>query len=55
MITGEPHAPRRVRRDGVLASWETSARLAVPLIVLLVGVDDGSDEGRLPVVLTAAA
>ncbi len=63
--------PGQVRRDGVLASWEPSARLAVPVIVLLVnvanlvgvgtvvllllGVDDGNDDGRLPVVLTAAA
>jgi class 3 adenylate cyclase len=59
-----------VRRNGVLASWEPSARLAVPVITLLVvvanlvgvgtvvlllfGVDDGSDEGRAPVLLTAA-
>ena len=71
MITDDQHGPRTVRREGVLASWEPSARLAVPVIVLLVnvanlvgvgtvvlllfGVDDGSDEGRLPVLLTAAA
>jgi class 3 adenylate cyclase len=71
MITDDAKAPETVRRDGVLASWEPSARLAVPVIVLLVnvanligvgtvvllliGVDDGSDEGRLPVGLAAAA
>jgi adenylate cyclase len=59
-----------VRRDGVLASWEPSARLAVPVIValvnvanllgvgtvvlLLIGVDDGGDAGRVPVLLAAA-
>src|SRR5688572_7279476 len=69
--TDGAQAPRTVRREGVLASWEPSPRLAVPVIVLLVnvanlvgvgtvvlllfGVDDGSDEGRLPVLLTAAA
>lgn len=71
MSPGDEQAPKTVRRDGVLASWEPSGRLAVPLIVslvnvanligvgtvvlLLIGVDDGSDEGRLPVLLTAAA
>ena len=71
MTADDAHAPDTIRRDGVLASWEPSARLAVPLIVLLVnvanlvgvgtvvlllfGVDDGSDEGRLPVLLTAGA
>jgi adenylate cyclase len=71
MTPGDAQATATVRRDGVLASWEPSARLAVPLIVLLVnvanlvgvgtvvllliGVDDGSDDGRLPVLLTAAA
>jgi adenylate cyclase len=71
MTTGHAKVPETVRRDGVLASWEPSARLAVPVIVLLVnvanligvatvvllliGVDDGSDEGRFSVILTAAA
>jgi class 3 adenylate cyclase len=65
-----PAATETVRRDGLLASWEPSGRLAVPVIVLLVnvanligvgtvvllllGVDDGSSEGRLPVIGTAA-
>jgi adenylate cyclase len=61
-----------VRRDGVWASWAPSGRVAVPAIVLLVivanlvgvatvvlllvGVDDGTaDAGRGTVLLTAAA
>ena len=63
--------PRTVRRDGLLASWEPSARGAVPAIVglvvvanlvgvitvvlLLLGVEDGSDTGRMPVLLAVAA
>ena len=62
--------PETVRRDGVLASWALSGRSAVPAIVglvvvanlvgvvtvvlLLLGVEDGSDAGRTPVLLTAA-
>jgi adenylate cyclase len=69
MTADDAHAPDTVRRDGVLASWEPSARLAVPLIallvnvanllgvgtvgLLLVGVDDGRDTGRVPVLVAA--
>ncbi|GAA3183732.1 adenylate/guanylate cyclase domain-containing protein [Blastococcus jejuensis] len=69
-MTAEGSSPRTVPRDGLLASWEPSGRLAVPLIVLLVnvanligvgtvvllliGVDDGSATGRLPVIVAAA-
>jgi class 3 adenylate cyclase len=62
----------QVRRDGVLASWAPSGRAAVPAIVLLVvvanlvgvatvvllliGIDDGSgDTGRTAVLWAAAA
>ena len=64
--------PRTVRREGVLASWAPSGRSAVPAIVglvvvanlvgavtvvlLLLGVEDGSgNSGRTPVLLVAAA
>jgi adenylate cyclase len=67
VITG----PETVRREGVWASWAPTGRIAVPAIVLLVvvanlvgvatvillliGVDDGSgDTGRGAVLLTAA-
>lgn len=63
--------PETVRRDGVLASWAPSGRSAVPAIVglvvvanlvgvvtvvlLLLGVEDGSgNSGRTPVLLAAA-
>ena len=66
----ESGPPRRPPRDGVLVSWALSGRSAVPAIVglvvvanlvgvvtvvlLLLGVEDGSDAGRTPVLLTAA-
>jgi class 3 adenylate cyclase len=71
MTSSDDGGPETVRRDGVLASWSPSGRIAVPAIVLLVivanlvgvatvvallvGVEDGSGDTGRTPVLIAAA